>query len=221
LPTATVQGNINSTKKQLVMKKIVTRVAGLWVVLALFVSSCTKPTQTGSIQQLEKFYSSIKVNGEEISFSENENGYVNGYGKGGAYVPVLGKYFERQFTSYAIAGENKFNIYFMATSNSNPPSNIEIQSMFYEGNYEFGNSNPNFLKPGVEIRYIDNKGVEWTSQGDQTNSYFEVTKHEKNTSDTYTPYKTSGKFNCRLYNSLGEYITVTDGKFNGRTVVYY
>jgi hypothetical protein len=203
------------------MKKIVTRVAGLWIVLALFVSSCTKPTQNGSIQQLEKFYSSIKVDGEEISFAENENGYVNGYGKGGAFVPTLGKYFERQFTSYAIAGENKFNIYFMNFVNSNPPAEFEVKNMFYEGNYEFGNSTLANLKPGVEIRYIDSKGVEWTSQGDQTGSYFEVTKHEKNTADKYTPYKTSGKFNCRLYNSLGEYITVTDGKFSGRTVVYY
>lgn len=203
------------------MKKLATRTAGLWVVLVLFISSCTKPTNNGNIQQLEKFYTSMKVDGKEITFTENKDGFVNGYGKGGAFVPALGKYFERQFTAFAKGGENKLNIYFMNFIENTPPSEVEIKTMFYEGNYEYGNSNIMNLKPGVEIKYIDDKGIEWTSQGGQTGSFFEVTDHSKNTSDSYTPYRTSGKFSCRLYNNLGEYITVTDGEFNGRTVVYY
>jgi hypothetical protein len=203
------------------MKKIAFRTAGLWVVLALFISSCTKAPKNIGLKKIENFYTTANINGSEVTFTESKDGFVNGYGKGGVYVPTLGKYFERQSTTYAKNGENKFNIYFMNYTLGNPPIEQEVKALFFEGNYGFGNSAPGFFKPGVEIKYIDNNGIEWTTQGDQTGSYFEVTSHAKNTTDSYTPYKTSGKFSCKLHNGLGESITVTDGEFNGRTVVYY
>lgn len=203
------------------MKKIFTRTAILWVALALFVSSCAPVPEGGTITQIESFYTSAKINGTEVNFTENKDGYVNGSGKGGAVVPAFGKYFERQATTFAKNGENKFSIYFLKLTANTPPSKDEIKSIFYQGNYAFGNSAAGFIKEGVEIRYVDDNGVEWNSQGDQSTSYFEVTEHNKNENDSYTPYVTSGKFNCKLYNYKGESIDVVDAKFKGRTVVYY
>lgn len=203
------------------MKKIFTRTALLWVALAIFAASCTPIPKGGTIAQIERFYTSAIINGTKVELIENENGYVNGSGKGGAFIPAFAKYFERQATTYAKNGENKFTIYFMKLTANNPPSQEDIKAIFYEGNYPFGNSQQGYIKEGVEIRYVDDKGVQWTSLGEQPNSYFEVTAHSKNENDSFTPYVTSGKFSCKLYNAQGESIDVTDATFKGRTVVYY
>lgn len=203
------------------MKKIFTRTALLWVALAIFAASCTPVPQSGTIAQIERFYTSANINGTKVEFIENENGYVNGSGKGGTVIPAFAKYFERQATTYAKNGENKFTIYFMKLTENTPPSKEDIKAIFFEGNYPFGNSLPGYVKEGVEIRYIDDNGVEWTSLGEQSSSYFEVTSHSKNENDSFTPYVTSGKFSCKLYNAEGASIEVKDGTFKGRTVVYY
>jgi hypothetical protein len=184
-------------------------------------ASCTKTPTGGRMHQLESFYSTATIDGNEVEFSENENGFVNGYGKAGVWVQGMGQWFERQSTVYSKNGENIFNIYFMKWVNANPPAKEDIKTIFRKGNYDFGSSDFNNLVEGVEIRYIDEAGVEWTTRGDQTGSHFEVTDHAKNEADSYTPYITEGTFSCKFYNNLGESKTVTNGQFKGRTVVYY
>ncbi len=202
------------------MKRVIFRAFGFIAALALF-TSCTKAPGNGSIHKVESFYSSAKIEGETVSFTENKDGYLNGYGKGGAFVPALGKYMERQSTTFAKNGENVFNIYFLKFVDNNPPTKEDIKSVFRLGNYQFGNSSQFAIKEGIEIAYVDENGTEWNTRGDQTGSFFEVTDHALNTLDSYTPYTTSGKFSCRLYNQMGESMAVTDGTFKGRTVVYY
>jgi hypothetical protein len=202
------------------MKSIFTGTLIALLVITLF-TSCTKTEQTGSIRSIEKFYAAATIDGNKVEFTENKNGFLNGYGKAGVFVEGMNQYFERQSSTYAQNGENIFNIYFMKWLNTSPPSKEDVRSIFYEGNYSFGSSDFRNLIEGVEIKYIDEAGIEWTTQGNQTGSYFEITSHSKNSIDSYTPYATSGKFSCKLYNSLGQVKTVTDGAFKGRTVVYY
>ena len=202
------------------MKSILFRFAFICITLVLF-TSCTKTQKSGGLQQLDNFYTQVTIDGTSLEFTENEKGFVNGYGKAGVWVDGMSQWFERQSTTYARNGENIFNIYFMKFVNSNPPGKEEIKGIFHQGNYTYGSSDFNNLVNGVEIRYIDESGMEWTTKGNQSGSTFEVTEHSANSVDSHTPYMTTGKFTCKLYNNQGAEKTITAGKFSGRTVVYY
>lgn len=183
--------------------------------------ACMKTEQTGQIHKLEKLYASCTIDGKLVELQENKDGIVNGYGKGGIWVEGMQQYFERQSTKFAKNGEDILSIYFMQWLGHVPPTQEEIKSIFYEGHYTYGSSDFLNLIAGVEIHYIDENGIVWTTRGDQTGSYFEITTHERNTTDSYTPYMTTGRFSCKLYNAQGQCKTITDGRFKGRTVVYY
>jgi hypothetical protein len=202
------------------MKSFILRTAGIFLIFASF-TSCTKSPQSGNIKELDKYYTSAIIDGKKIEFTENQNGYLNGYGKAGVWVDGMSQWFERQSTTYAKNGENIFNIYFMKFVNSNPPTKNEIKSIFHQGTYSYGSSDFYNLVDGVEIRYIDENGMEWTTKGDQTGSLFQVNSHTTNISDSYTPFVTEGNFTCKLYNNLGQSKLLTEGIFKGRTVVYY
>jgi len=202
------------------MKSILLRTTIVVFAFAFF-SSCTKTTGGEGMHELENFYTTATIDNKTVEFAENSKGFVNGYGKAGVWVQGMGQWFERQSTVYSKNGENVFNIYFMKWINTNPPAKEDIKAIFREGNYNYGSSDFNNLMEGIEIRYIDEFGVEWTTKGDQTGSWFEVTGHSKNEADSYTPYVTEGNFSCKFYNRNGDVKPVTEGEFKGRTVVYY
>jgi len=75
---------------------------------------------------------------------------------------------------------------------------------------------------GAKIFYYDNNSVEWSTDlgsANQTGSTFNITEHIANT-DGYSQHISKATFNCKLYNSTGASMTLTNGLCRGRTVYY-
>jgi hypothetical protein len=75
------------------------------------------------------------------------------------------------------------------------------------------------LTSGVSFLYIDTTGTQWETflgSGDQTGSYFTITKNEPIANSTVTNYSNSTTitaiFDCMLYDGKGNSIHVTNGK---------
>lgn len=78
---------------------------------------------------------------------------------------------------------------------------------------------------GVEILWTDSNGKNWCSSwgtGDQTGSAFKVTTNDRIQYHIGPPkggrYKSSGTFNCTLYDGQGNSMSLTNGKFALQTV---
>lgn len=75
--------------------------------------------------------------------------------------------------------------------------------------------------PGAFVSWVDGNGTEWTSNGDQTDSNFNITVYVDEENDESNSHKTFGAdFNCMLYNGQGGSIILNDGKVRGRLIVY-
>ncbi len=79
----------------------------------------------------------------------------------------------------------------------------------------------NSATPGAFISWIDGNGIEWTTNGDQSGSNFEITSYvdEENTSSNSHKF-ISVSFNCFLYNGSGGRVVLNDGTLRGRMIVY-
>jgi|GEM_PF-5485648 len=105
------------------------------------------------------------------------------------------------------------------------PSVLQYNQLVRQGTMPFGSYFDE--KEGVEIRWRDAAGTLWSTalgSGDQTGSTFTVTS---NTPITVNPgqsinghYKTSGTFSATLYDTKGNSMPITDGKFTVATVFY-
>lgn len=208
--------------KVMIMNKNFTSSLFLVLALSFLFSSCTKDDSiSGNLHQIQKFSVNAEIDHQNIVFSENSSGTVNRIGHDGVFLFSSGKYFERQTMAFSKNNENVFTISIIGLLDTHFPDDEAIKEMFYEGTYPFGNSSANQLAAGVEIRYTDANGENWTSQGDQSFSHFEITEHVRNKWDNLSGYQTSGTLSCKLYHENGKSILLKNATFTSRSVIFY
>lgn len=90
------------------------------------------------------------------------------------------------------------------------PSAMERDSIFFVKSYPYGNSA--VKTEGVEIIYYDGQ-TRWTTRGEQTGSFFEITNstYPERIDNTYL---IQGNFACILYDEAGNSIQLSDGLFS-------
>ncbi|MDZ4845686.1 MAG: hypothetical protein SH857_09070 [Chitinophagales bacterium] len=187
------------------------------VLIFSFVASCKKDSEKGS-PSVPFVFKALFSNGDSLIIKEGLNG-VNSYGRAGGVIDTLGNYFEIQSTIFTQGGR-KASLLFMQTFPSQPDSG-EIERIIHTGSYPYGSSALDSLKDGAEITLTDTSGKKWSSAfGIQTASTFSISEHKENDFDIFTPFITTGNFQCTLYDSLGNSLAITSGSFTGRTIVY-
>ena len=187
------------------------------LLLFSFILSCKKDSEKGS-PTVPFVFKAMFSNGDSLVIKEGLNG-VNSYGRAGGIIDTQGNYFEIQSTFFT-QGSSKASVYLMQTFPSQPDSG-EIESIFHAGSYSYGSSVLDSLKDGAEILLTDTSGKKWSSAfGAQPASSFNITEHKANDFDIFTPFITTGNFQCMLYDSLGNSMAITSGSFTGRTIVY-
>jgi hypothetical protein len=103
------------------------------------------------------------------------------------------------------------------------PTNQEMSAMWSVGTFNFGKSNISSTGGqtvnGASIRYYDENGDEWdTEGGQQTGSSFVVTELTDNPNHTSAKIFTA-RFNCILYNDLGHSMKLENGVIRGKLFV--
>lgn len=97
------------------------------------------------------------------------------------------------------------------------PEGFLADSLFQRGAYAYGDTF-NDLN-GITISYIDEEHLWSTQYGVQpTNSTFVVNKHTAIADISGWSYFTEGTFNCLLWDSVGNQVSVEDGAFRARTI---
>lgn len=132
------------------------------------------------------------------------------YGSGG--IPEL----DPTYRSIGILGIRNYP--------SQPPTS-QYNLLFRQGSMPFGNYENEV--DGVEIRWRDAAGTNWATgfgSGDQTGSSFTVTSYTPITvaggQSVSAHYKVIGTFSATLYDSNGNSMPITDGKFCVPAVFY-
>ena len=189
----------------------------IFTITAICLFGCKKDS-SDEIPSVPFAFQAFFSNGDTHLIKEGFEG-TNSFGRAGAVIDTAGHYFEIQSTNFT-GGGNKVSIYFMKTF-SEQPDTAGIHSIFHTGSEPYGCSEPDSLKDGVEIILVDTAGRKWsTAYGNQNSASFTVTEHKKNDFDLFTPFMTSGEFDCVFYDSLGNALQNMSGSFTGRSVVY-
>ena len=85
----------------------------------------------------------------------------------------------------------------------------ERYKLIAPGFYNYSNRDGNSSGAFLTIR--DSKGVLWSTKGDQTGSYFQITSRGDSTSTTAT---FAGVFTAKFYDGTGNVKTITNGTFS-------
>ena len=195
---------------------------------SIFITSCKDPDPNEIVSDI---YFQATIDGEIRTYQYDVDNYIN----------IVG-----DFTGGADAGsENQFIPFTCVASNaalSNPsglansgavgiiitsPNNLnpeQVGDLISTGSLSYGTRSYDAADdavPGAFVSWVDPSGTEWTSNGDQTGSNFEVVLYgdeENSESNSHKIIRTT--FNCNLYNGSGGTIILTDGQARGRMIVY-
>lgn len=193
----------------------------------LAIASCNTKTENPEPEDTD-FYVSYTLDGAEVRLQNGVDGYGNGPGRI-SYLDGFGP-LNSQFTLFSTDiedpdfGRNTFKIQRAELKpDSIVPTYAEAYQLFSEGTYDFGSILEDSISggiAGVVIEYVDADSTVWTSDakiGAQEGwATFEITSHEESGNELFGA-KTSGTFNCRLFNS-GNFIDLTNGTFRARTI---
>jgi hypothetical protein len=222
---------------------LVTTVVACTVAAVLFLGGCTDATPTGSSNNdattiTGVYYIQAKINGKTETMQEQQQGntftgehYQGQYGGSSGvdeYSVIQESGFEREtLVGTDFVDDPTFHSIWIGLikvyDHLYKPTDDELDLLLPSTAKVDGSADD--YKDGVEIRWTDAAGTEWSSAwgvADQAGSNFTVTSKVVN--DEKPPYvlgplyKVKGTFNCKLYDGKGNSIDVTDGKFHLRMV---
>lgn len=175
------------------------------------------------------YYVEFALDGTTIRYENGVNGYGNGPGRI-SYADNVGP-LNSQFTLFSTDtsdvnfGKNILKIQMIELKvDSIVPTYTETFVLFNEGTYAFGSAIEDSITGGTNgalIEYIDVDSTVWTSDveidAQPSNSRFEITSH-KAVDNPLFGGATRGNFNCRLHDSEGNSVEITNGSFHARTI---
>jgi hypothetical protein len=199
----------------------------IFLFLIVFVS-CKKEKESSENSESSSeypYYFSATINGKAVKYEANDIGSRYDCGVSSPYSAIDDDYdfYEGTFIQDS-EDETKNNIYvyILQRFNGGEPTYNQRVGMFHLGSYSYGYSNIDDNLPtinGASIYYIDEKGIEWWSEaGSQSGSTFKITEIsdiEDGTSDKI--FKAS--FSCKLYDSDGNSIQVTNAQIRGKILL--
>lgn len=195
---------------------------------SIFLSSCKDPDPNEIVSDI---YFQATVDGEIRTYQFEVDDYINIVGDftGGADAGTENQYIP--FTCVAsdaalsnpsgLANSGAIGVIITSTSNLNAEV---VGDQISTGTLGYGTRSydeQTEATPGAFISWIDASATEWTTNGDQSNSNFEITSYvDEENSDSNSHKFVAATFNCTLYNGSGGSIILTDGVMRGRMIVY-
>ena len=167
-------------------------------------------------------YFVAKIEGADFMVEALKNNYGSGAGSGsgnssGSWVE------EQSLLLMNTVTQHVSGVLVVKTFANKPNECSQIETMFKPGVYPFGKTvqgSGTPAKDGIVIVHTDAGGKYWTSDlgtGDQTGSTFEVVEHIAN-NDGFSQRITKARFNCKLYDGLGNTKSLTNGEIRSRSV---
>lgn len=200
----------------------------LATVSSLFVTSCKDPDPNEIVSDI---YFQAAIDGEVRTYQYDVDDYINIVGD---FTAGLDAGSENQFIPFTcVANKNALiqtaglnnsgavGVIITSTSNLNPE---QVGDEIASGALAYGTRSydtQTAATPGAFVSWIDANGTEWTTNGDQSDSNFNITIYSDEENVESNSHKTFGAdFNCMLYNSQGGSIILNEGKVRGRLIAY-
>ena len=176
-------------------------------------------------------YFQATVDGEIRTYQIDVNDYINIVGDFTAGADADNENQFIPFTCVAsddalsspsgLANSGAVGIIITSTDNLNPE---QVGDQITTGTMNYGTRSydtPDPATPGAFVSWVDPTGAEWTTNGDQSNSTFEITAYADEENAASNSHKViTANFSCTLYNGSGGSISLTDGRVRGRMIVY-
>lgn len=169
------------------------------------------------------FYFSAKINGQSFLVEDGENGFISSAAVTRAGVSDE-EGTESQSSVLITSTLDKWTGFTLVKNFARLPGECSgIEAMFRTGSYAYGRmeDSPNTAAlDGVVVFYTDANDKFWSSDlgtGNQTGSTFEIIEHVANT-DGFSQKISKAKFNCKVYDGLGNSQTLTEGLIRNRSV---
>ncbi|MCB0713154.1 MAG: hypothetical protein KDD67_12560 [Ignavibacteriae bacterium] len=201
--------------------------------------STTDPDNDGTVEEITApYYIQASLNGkvktvQQQSTSSNlvDMGFSSFEGTASNdvdFVSIQRTFFTRVVPTGGIPvldSTNTFYFSFIKNYDKRITNDDDYDLMIRKGSTSFGSEADE--KDGVEIRWVDANGKSWSTaygSGNQANSSFVITKKVK--IEYPQPwlgdrilYEIEGTFSCTLYDSSGNSMQVTEGKFSLKAVL--
>lgn len=207
------------------MKKLKFKVIAFVLLLSTILfagckSSSSSDPSPSSPTITSKYYFTAKINGTQVTYEDGKSLYASGIGENisnnncSEYATMMN----------VMSIKSRIHVGIFTTQFDKDSPNTSRLAMYKLGTYKYGitESATDGLTEtdGAYVQYYDENGVRWATDlgtGVQTASKFEITEHIANT-DGYSQKISTITFTCTLYNASGQSMTLTDGKYRGRTV---
>ncbi len=200
----------------------------LFATASIFLASCSDPDPNEIVSDI---YFQATVDGEIRTYQYEVDNYIQIVGDftGGAdagsenqFIPFSCVASENALSSpNGLANSGAVGIIITSASNLNAQQVGEEISV---GTLDYGVRSYDTLTsatPGAFISWIDGNRTEWTTNGDQSGSSFEITSYvDEENAESNSHKFIAVTFNCTLYNGSGGSVAVTDGTLRGRMIVY-
>jgi len=185
-----------------------------------FLASCSKDKDKKPESSQYPYYFKGTINGKLVKFEANDEDTHYGNGtvslhEGTGWDNV--DYSEGTFFQNPLhMDRNYINVSILKHFNDDP-TDAQRLAMFRTGSYGYGKSNRSpATVDGATIAYLDDQGVEWSSEGgDQTGSTFTITELT-NSTNGHSMKIFKAQFNCKLYDAEGHSIQVTNAEVRGQ-----
>jgi hypothetical protein len=181
-----------------------------------------KPATPAAPVPTSDLYFVAKIDGADFLVEALKNNYGSGAGSGtgnssGTWVE------EQSLLLMNTVNNHVSGVLFVKAFTDKPNDCAQLETMIKPGVYPFGKTVQGSGTPatdGIVIVHTDANGKYWTSDlgtGDQTGSTFDVVEHIAN-NDGFSQRISKARFNCKLYDGLGNSKTLTNGEIRSRSV---
>jgi hypothetical protein len=161
----------------------------------------------GDPQPSTTYFFHGEINGTYTLLEDTKEGYTIGNGS-----QDQGNV-KRLFSTLAKSDDkNSLEITMIEDLGKSNPSINEVYGMFSQGNKDFSDGDNN----GIVVNWKDETGKTWTSNtkfGTSNSSQLNITHVGSFIGNTKT-FKVEGTINCRVYDLIGDYKTIENGKFS-------
>lgn len=165
----------------------------------------------------KKFYFQLELDGEKTTIKEGKKGYGAGSGSSGSFGTTSSS--PRESSSMVVGisiggGTKPAVIWSLGQQMAGYPTNAERFAMFAPGNYNYY-QDQELTTPTALIEWTDENGDFWSTElGSQSGSTFTIIEAEES-DDLTTLGSVQIEFACKLYDSSGNMMEVTNGKARG------
>lgn len=163
------------------------------------------------------FYGTLD-DGTKISFETGESNYTSSAGynnaSNGSEISIEQSFQLSNSAQTSIAGAS-----ISQNFNSNEENCNNYRSMFETRNYGYGHIN--FNTEGASIFYMDANGKYWTTYqggGAQNDGSFKIISQQNGSYGLGYNGITEAEFECTLYDQVGNWIKLTDGRIRSYSV---